>query len=246
MQNSTLMKTAPVERRRALDSASSAVLVRVAHEMRQPLSAVSAAINLIKDDADLSRRDHACRVLERQCTRLSRLVEDLLVVARTGRDITDLSTEKLDLHHVLSDLAEALQPSIGVKRQHLDVLLSPGPCWVYGDPVRLEQVFSNILNNSIKYTDDGGRIWLTSMLTDRSVIVTVSDTGHGIASDVLSRVFEMFTTGPDHAGRGLGVGLAVARHLVNLHGGSIDISSDGRERGTEVVVKLPRVQSPPL
>jgi AraC-like DNA-binding protein/anti-sigma regulatory factor (Ser/Thr protein kinase) len=231
----------PREPRRPLDPAASEVLVRVAHEMRQPLSAITAAINVIKDDTDVSRRAHACQVLERQCTRLSRLVEDLLVVARTGRDITALSKEKVDLHHVLSDLAEALRPSARLRAQQLDVLLSPGPCWVYGDAVRLEQVFSNILNNAIKYTDNAGRIWLTSMPTDHHVVVTIADTGRGIAPDALSRVFEMFTTGPDQAGRGLGVGLAVARHLVMLHGGSIDITSDGRERGTEVVVKLPRV-----
>jgi AraC-like DNA-binding protein len=229
------------EPRHPLDRAASEVLVRVAHEMRQPLSAVSAAIHLIKDDADVSRREHACRVLERQCTRLSRLVEDLLVVARTGCDSTALSKEKVDLHHVLVDLVESLRPSAGLRGQQLDILVSPDPCWMYGDAVRLEQVFSNILNNAIKYTGSAGRISLTSMLTDRHVVVTVADTGQGIQPDALSRVFEMFATGADQAGCGLGVGLAVARHLVTLHGGSIDIASDGRERGTEVVVKLPRV-----
>jgi AraC-like DNA-binding protein len=229
------------ESRHPLDRAASEVLVRVAHEMRQPLSAVSAAINLIKDDSDPSRREHACQVLERQCTRLSRLVEDLLVVARTGCDSTALSKEKVDLHHVLSDLVESFRPSAGLRGQQLDILISPDPCWIYGDAVRLEQVFSNILNNAIKYTGKAGRISLTAMLTDRHVVVTIADTGCGIQPEVLSRVFEMFTTGPDQAGRGLGVGLAVARHLVTLHGGSIDVASDGPERGTEVVVKLPRV-----
>jgi AraC-like DNA-binding protein/anti-sigma regulatory factor (Ser/Thr protein kinase) len=151
-----------------------------------------------------------------------------------------LSREKVDLHHLLSDLAEALRPSVGQRGQQLDVLLSPGPCWVQGDAVRLEQVFSNIVTNAIKYTGNTGRIWLTSTLTDRHAVITIVDTGCGIAPDVLSKVFEMFTTGPDQ-GRGLGVGLAVARHLVTLHGGSIHISSEGQDRGTEVVVKLPRV-----
>jgi AraC-like DNA-binding protein/two-component sensor histidine kinase len=229
------------EPRRPLDPAASEVLVRVAHEMRQPLSAVIAAVSLLKDDGDPSRRDDACRVLERQCTRLSRLAEDLLVVARTGRDITTLSKENVDLHHAIFDVAEALRPTAAARGQQLDVLLSPDPCWIHGDVVRLEQVFSNILNNAIKYTDVGGRIWLTSVMADDHVMVTIGDTGHGIAPEVLSRVFEMFTTGPDEAGRGLGVGLAVARHLVTLHGGSIRITSDGRDLGSEVVVTLPRV-----
>jgi AraC-like DNA-binding protein len=229
------------EPRRPLDPAATEVLVRVAHEMRQPLSAVSAAITLIKDDdADRSRREHACRVLERQCTRLSRLVEDLLVVARTGRDITALSREKVDLHALLSELAETLRPSAGQREQQLEVLLPPGPCWVQGDPVRLEQVFSNIINNAIKYTGSTGRIGVTSTPTEHHAVISIADTGCGVAPEVLSKVFEMFTTGADQ-GRGLGVGLAVARHLVTLHGGSIDISSEGPDRGTEVVVKLPRV-----
>ena len=235
--------TAP-DPRRALDSAASEVLVRVAHEMRQPLSAITTAITALKDDSDPSRREQTCHVLERQCTRLSRLVEDLLVVARTGRDVTALKKATIDLHHVLFDLAEAMKPTATLRRQQLDVLLSPGSCWVDGDAVRLEQVFSNILNNAIKYTEDGGRIWLTSVTDDTQAIVTISDTGRGIPPDVQATVFEMFTTGPDHTGHGLGVGLAVARHLVTLHGGSIRISSNRREPGTEVVVTLPRVNVP--
>jgi AraC-like DNA-binding protein/two-component sensor histidine kinase len=207
--------------------------------MRQPLSAVSAAITLLRDD-DRSERGHVCDVLERQCTRLSRLVEDLLVVARTGRDVTAMSTETVDLHRVLVELTETLRPSVVLNGQQLDVLLAPGPCWLHADPVRIEQVFSNVLGNSIKYTNRGGRIWLASLPADTGVVVTVSDTGCGIPPDVLSRVFDMFTTGHDQAGQGLGVGLAVARHLVNLHGGSIEIASDGVGRGTEVVITLPR------
>ena len=226
--------------RRALDPGSTAVLARVAHEMRQPLSAVSAAIAVIKGDADLERREQACRVLERQYTRLSRLVEDLVVVARTGRDFTALNRETIDLHSLLTDLTETLRPSAALKAQQFDVLLSPGPCWVHGDSVRLEQVFSNVLNNAIKYTDEGGRIWLASLPCDRGVVITVSDTGRGIPPEMLSHVFDMFTSGEDQTS-GLGVGLAVARHLVNLHGGSIHISSDGQQRGTEVVVRLPCV-----
>lgn len=239
-------EASPSDARDALDRAASDVLVRVAHEMRQPLSAVTAALTLIKDDTDISRRAHGCQVLERQCTRLSRLVEDLLVVARTGRDVTAVCKEQVDLHHVLQDLTETVRPAVRQKDQQLDVMLAPGPCWIQGDRVRLEQVFSNILNNAIKYTENGGRIWLTSMPAERHVTVSISDTGRGITPDVLSRVFEMFTTGPDQSGRGLGVGLAVARHLVARHGGSIDITSDGPNRGTEVVVKLPLAARPAL
>jgi AraC-like DNA-binding protein/two-component sensor histidine kinase len=228
------------EPRRTLDPAACEVLMRVAHELRQPLSSVAAAIAAIRDDSDGSQRERACRVLEHQCSRLSRLAEDLLVVGRTGRDVSVLDKETIDLRQVLLELAEALRPAAELRKQQLDVRLSPPPCWIDGDTVRLEQAFSEILNNAIKYTDDGGRIWLTSVLTDDQAIIIIGDTGRGIPSEALSSAFEMSTTGPEQAARGLGV----ARQLVLLHGGSLHITSDRREHGTEVVVTLSRAHAP--
>lgn len=226
----------------ALDPKSMDVLARVAHEMRQPLSAATAAVIVIKEGVDTERREHACRVLERQCVRLFRLLEDLVVIARAGRDVTTLKKEPMDLNSVLFDLTDALQPLVALKGQHLDVLLAPEPCWIDGDAARLDQVFSNILTNSIKYTDAGGRIWIAEVLTDEGAVITIGDTGCGIPPDVLPRVFDMFMPGSNHAGRGLGVGLAVARYLVDLHGGSIHVASDGDGCGTEAVVRLPRLR----
>jgi two-component system CheB/CheR fusion protein len=229
------------DRQCSLDPQAAAVLARVAHEMRQPLSAAAAAVCVIKAiDTDAQRRDHACQLLERQCTRLSRLVEDLAVIARVGSDRTTLTREKLELNGILSDLMESFQPLITRKGLHLEVVPATRPCWMNVDEFRLDQVFSNIVANAIKYTDPGGRIWISVAPADETVAVTVSDTGRGIPPEMLPRVFEMFTTGSDETGRrGLGVGLAVARHLVHLHGGSIAIASGGAGCGTEVVVRLP-------
>lgn len=219
------------------------VLARVAHEMRQPLSAATAAVTLMTRDGDTGRRAQACGVLERQCARLSRLLEDLFVVARLGNDVTTLKSDDLDLSRLLLDLIDAFRPLVELTRHPLDVLLPPEDCWVHGDAIRLDQVFSNVLTNAIKYTNPSGPVWVKAVVTEENAIVTIGDTGRGIAPEVLPHVFEMFTTGPDPAEGGLGIGLAVARHIVDLHGGSIDIASEGDGCGTEVTVTLPRLKS---
>ena len=235
------MTTIRPQSHRDLDPASIAVLARVAHEMRQPLSAATAAARLLDGDVDTDteRRERACRILKRQCARLLWLLDDLLVTATMGRDVTTLNKERIDVDRVLFEMTEGLQPLAAQKDQRLDLQLSAQPCWIDADRVRLDQVFSNILTNSIKYTDPGGRIWIRAVVIDDYAVVTVGDTGQGIPPDALPRVFEMFVTSSHHARGGLGLGLAVARHLVGLHGGSIDVASEGDGRGTEVTVKLP-------
>jgi signal transduction histidine kinase len=222
---------------RYLDPASSAVLARVAHEMRQPLSAAAAAVTLMKGEADSEHRARACRVMERQCARLARLIEDLVVVATLRSDVTTLTKETIDLNRTVSDLAESFQPLAGVKEQQFEVVLAPRPCWTEADPVRLDQVFSNLLTNAIKYTNAGGRVWVIVRAHDNRAVVTIGDTGRGISPEDLPRVFDLFTTLSNEDG-GLGIGLAVAQQLVVLHGGSIAVASGGRGCGTEVTVTL--------
>lgn len=225
---------------RHLDALASEVLARIAHEMRQPLSAVSAAVNLIKRGDEAHRHARACDVLSRQCTRLSRLVEDLIVTAQAGSDVTLLTHDRVDLSRLVLDIVDSFEPLLVGRAQQLDVDLPEQPCVVSGDRVRLEQVLSNLITNAMKYTERGGRLWVRVAAVGGDVRVTVADNGLGIAPELLPHVFEMFATG-DVAGHGLGVGLAVARHLVGLHGGTIAIASEGRGRGTEVVVTLPRL-----
>lgn len=225
---------------RRLDALAAEVLARIAHEMRQPLSAATAAVGLIRRGDKACRHARACDVLARQCSRLSRLVEDLLVTAQAGRDVTLLTHDQVDLIRLVLDIADSFAPLLVDRNQHLDVDLPAQPCFVSGDRIRLEQVLSNLMTNAMKYTDAGGRLSVRVAAAGREVRVTVEDNGHGIAPDMLPHVFEMFATGgtTEH---GLGVGLAVARHLVGLHGGTIAIASAGLGRGTEVVVRLPRM-----
>jgi len=227
------------ESRGDLDPASIAVLARVAHEMRQPLSAATAAVTLIKDDVDAERVERAYRVLKYQCARLFRLLDDLLVTATIGSDVTTLNKERVDLDRVLVKMMEGLRLLAAQKDQRLELQLSAQACWIDADRVRLDQVFSNILTNAIKYTDPGGHIWVREVMICDEAVVTIGDTGQGIPPDMLPRVFETFVTGSDHVRAGLGLGLAVARHLVDLHRGSIAVVSQGHGRGTEVTVKQP-------
>ena len=179
--------------RRDLDPQSTAVLARVAHEMRQPLSAAIAAVSLIKQGDDVQRHARACGVLERQCTRLSRLLEDLIVATQISYDIIALRHEQLDLGCLVADIGESLQPLVADKQQRLDVHVPVPPCWISGDQVRLEQVFSNVLTNAMKYTDPGGRLWAIVVAEESAATVTLGDSGHGITAEMLPHVFEMFT-----------------------------------------------------
>jgi signal transduction histidine kinase len=221
-----------------LDPVASAVLARIGHEMRQPLSAATAAVTLLKAAAGSEGGARACRVMERQCARLARLIEDLLVIATLHNDVTTLARETVDLNRIVSDLAESFQPLADSKQQHLDVVLAPRACWTEADPGRLDQVFSNLLTNAIKYTGAGGRVWAMVRQHDECAVVVIGDTGRGISAEDLPHVFELFTTVGDDEGGGLGIGLAVARQLVVLHGGSIAVVSGGRGHGTEVTVTL--------
>jgi signal transduction histidine kinase len=193
---------------------------------------------LLKAQAEGEGGARACRVMERQCARLARLIEDLLVIATLRSDVTTLTKETVDLNRIVSDLAESFEPLAGTKQQQLDVVPAPRPCWTDADPVRLDQVFSSLLTNAIKYTSAGGRVWATVRQDDDRAVVTIDDTGRGISPEDLPRIFELFTTASHEEGGGLGIGLAVARHLVVLHGGSIAVASGGRGRGTQVTVTL--------
>ena len=230
-------RTSPEAPASYLDIRTSEILARVAHEMRQPLVAIGAAAATIRQDSVDERRLHACDVIERQWSRLSRLIEDLLVMSRMGLNLTTLRKQELELGRVLLNVIDGVRPLVVKKDQHLDVTLPSELCWIHADVTRIEQVFSNLLTNATNYTDRGGRLWVDLAVVDRRAIVTIGDTGCGIAPELLPLVFEMFTTGPLSAG--LGVGLAVARQLVELHRGTIRVFSDGKDRGSVVVVTLP-------
>jgi CheY-like chemotaxis protein len=171
-----------------------------------------------------------------------RLVDDLLEVSRITRGKIELRKEVVDIGSMVRSAVETSRPFIEAAGHQLDVTVSSEPLRVEGDPVRLTQIFANLLNNAAKYTDAGGRIWLTITRSGDSVVVSVRDTGVGIPPDTLRRVFELFMQGDRHAGRaqgGLGIGLTLAKSLVEMHGGTIRAFSEGLGRGSEFVVRLP-------
>jgi signal transduction histidine kinase len=222
-----------------LDQRAAAVLARTAHELRQPLSAASSAFVLIRRADDLRMRERACDVIDRQFAMLSRLLDDLAEASRLRLDRTVLHYERCDLTRVVVEAVEAVQPPLTAKEQSIDMTLAVEPVWVQADARRLSQVLSNLLNNGIAYTESGGSLSVGVARDRDSAIVTVADTGRGMSADELSHVFGLFERGDVPVGQGLGIGLAVARQLVELHGGSIRACSAGRGHGSKFVVSLP-------
>jgi signal transduction histidine kinase len=235
---------------REVDRQKDQFLAMLAHELRNPLAPIVNAVHFmgLKDCDDELRWCHD--VIQRQAEHLTRLVEDLLDVSRISHGKIKLQRRPLDMAEVVERAVESCRPFIDAKRHAFTVMLPSTPAWVNGDAVRLTQVVANLVHNAAKYTEDGGRIRL-SLERDAhgagEVIVRVRDSGVGIATDMLARVFDLFTQVErtvDRAEGGLGIGLALVRHLVELHGGSVAAASDGPQRGAEFVVRLPGIAAP--
>jgi signal transduction histidine kinase len=219
-------------------------LAMLAHELRNPLSAISSALyNLNQPDEQIdSARLH--QIASRQVDQLSRLVDDLLDVSRITKGKIELRFEHCDIRRIVDAVQVAARPFIDARRHQLEVDCGTEPLIVNGDPTRLEQVINNLVNNAAKYTEEGGRIRISAQGTPDHVIVRVSDTGVGIAPELLPKVFDLFTQGDQSSDRqagGLGIGLTVVRTLVQLHGGAVQASSRGLGQGSEFTIRLPRV-----
>jgi signal transduction histidine kinase/CheY-like chemotaxis protein len=233
---------------RAADRRKDEFLATLGHELRNPLAPILTSMHLLKLSTFSDPRSaRACTVMERQVNHLVRLVDDLLEVSRITRGIVDVQKEPLDLAAVLRTAVETSRPLVEAAQQELSVEISGSPMTVTGDPVRLTQVFANLLNNASKYTDAGGLIWLTARRDDGCAVVTVRDNGIGIPATHLTSVFDMFTQ-VDRSHRraqgGLGIGLTLVRSLVLLHGGTVEAHSDGTS-GSEFIVRLPVAASAP-
>jgi PAS domain S-box-containing protein len=223
-------------------------LATLSHELRNPLAPLRTALEVLRlahDDPSLAAKAHA--TMGRQLQQLVRITDDLLDVARITRNIVELRRERTDLGTAVQTAVEATKPQIDALGQTLTVVLPSRPVWMDADPTRLAQVFSNLLNNASKYTEAGGRIRVVVSLDHQQATVTVEDTGVGIPSEMLPRVFDMFTQLQEHRDRtqgGLGIGLTLARRLVELHGGAISVSSEGPGRGSRFTVQLPLADVP--
>jgi PAS domain S-box-containing protein len=213
----------------------------LSHELRNPLAPIRYALPLLSEErlGDGGRR--AVAVIDRQITHLMRLVDDLLDVSRITSGKIELRTEHVTLAAVLSAAVEAASPAIAAAQHSLDVTIPDGPIWLNADAARISQAVTNLLNNSAKYTPRGGRIRLEATPGETHVAIRVADNGVGIAADALVAVFEMFHQGEGvHKSQGgLGIGLGLARQLVEMHRGSIEAHSAGENQGAEFVIRLP-------
>jgi len=222
----------------------------LAHELRNPLAAMQSGVDLLSQPKLLERMlPWASDLLRRQLEHLTRLIDDLLDVSRVSNGRVQLKRERLDLRQVIEHSFDAARSLIDEKEHAVTVVLPDEPVYVDGDTVRLTQVFGNLLTNAAKYTPKGGSIRLTVDTEDdgSTVVVRVRDDGEGIAPDMLERVFELFTQAHTPGSRtqtGLGIGLALVRGLVEMHGGHVSAASDGPGKGAEFTVRLPLAAAP--
>lgn len=228
---------------READQRKDEFLATLAHELRNPLAPVHNAVQVLRlKGADQPELRWSRDVIERQVDHLTRLIDDLLDISRITRNKLELRKQRVELAEVINGAVEASRPLIEEHGHELTVDLPAAPVYLSGDVVRLAQVFLNLLNNAAKYTDRGGHIRLSAHCSGGEVIVSVKDTGVGIRSESLPRVFQMFYQ-VDHslekAGGGLGIGLSLVRRLVELHGGKVDARSEGAGKGSEFIVRLP-------
>ena len=218
-------------------------LAMLAHELRNPLAPISTAVHLLRIAAeDPERVRRTSELIGRQVAHMTELVDDLLDVSRVTRGHVRIDRERVDLLQVVHDALEQARPQIEARQHALDVRLPEQPVQVRGDHVRLVQVLVNLLNNAAKYTPEGGRIGLTLRVVADQAVLAVRDNGNGIDADLLPHVFELFTQArrtPDRAQGGLGLGLALVRSLVDLHGGTVGAQSAGPGQGSCFTVALP-------
>jgi len=218
-------------------------LAMLGHELRNPLAPIQTGVDLLNTLAI----DHPVFVrvketISRQVRHLSRLVDDLLEVSRITEGKIELRRESIDCLAILRSTVDSCHERVSANAQQLDLAIPDEPAYIHGDPVRVTQIFANVLDNAVKYTPKGGRIRVAANLAADSVQVEVEDNGIGIAADFLPYVFNVFAQSDHTLGRsrgGLGLGLTIVKRLVELHGGSISVASQGVGKGTTFKLVLP-------
>lgn len=228
---------------READQRKDAFLAILAHELRNPLAPIRNAAYIL-NSAKMRPRDvqWAQSVISRQVTQMSRLLDDLLDISRITQNKIHLKKERVELTSVLDSAVEAARPLIDGKHQRISINLPSMVPAFQADPVRLTQVVTNLLTNAAKYTDAGGLIDLSARIDGETLILSVKDSGVGISADALAKIFQIFSQVDDTLSRadgGLGIGLALTKGLVELHGGVIEARSDGPQLGSEFVVRIP-------
>ena len=238
---------------READRRKDEFLATLAHELRNPLAPIRHAVRILDAPAaDDAQRRWGREVIARQVRHMAWLLDDLLDVSRITRGQLDLKKDYVELRSIVEMAVETARPLIEAKRHSMTIHLPQGAVKLEADPLRLSQVISNLLTNAAKYTDAGGQITLTAALDGEELVISVKDNGIGLSSATIPGLFTMFSqvnSAIDRAEGGLGIGLALVKGLVALHGGEVSIASEGLGRGSEFVVRLPRgnveVQSEP-
>ena len=232
----------------AASQAKDEFLAMLGHELRNPLSPIVTALQLMRMRGD-GVHGREGEIIQRQVDHLVRLVDDLLDVSRVTRGKIELKFERVALAQVTNKAVEMASLLVEQRRHQLQVEVDPGLEWE-GDPVRLAQVVSNLLTNAARYTEPGGRLWLRVRRDGPDAVeISVRDTGIGLAPEVRDQVFELFFQGKrsiDRSEGGLGIGLALVKNIVELHGGSVQARSEGRGLGSEFVVRLPLRSAPAM
>ncbi len=249
MRDLTSSKEAEESLRQA-DRRKDEFLATLAHELRNPLAPLRNSLNILQITAcDDPSTERLCETMERQVNHLVRLVDDLLEVSRITRGKIELRKETVELAAIARNAIETSRPLIDAAGVQLAISLPQEPIVLIGDPVRLGQIFANLLNNAAKYTNEGGQIWFTARRDNDEAVISVRDTGIGIAQELLPNVFDMFMQVERATSRsqgGLGIGLTLVRSLVELHNGRVTADSQGPGTGSEFVVRLPLAETEAL
>jgi PAS domain S-box-containing protein len=227
---------------READKRKDEFLATLAHELRNPLAPLRNAAEILRLHADRAELRTSLDMIDRQVRQMVRLIDDLLDISRISQNRLRLHKERIRLADVIDTAVEASQPLLNKAGHDFTLSLPSEPVHIYGDHTRLAQVFANLLNNAAKYTEQGGKVWLTAEVHDDTVAISVRDTGIGISPEYLSKIFDMFSqvsSAQERSQEGLGIGLALVKGLLSHHDGTIEARSKGPGLGSEFIVRLP-------
>ena len=225
-----------------------AFLGTLSHELRNPMAPIANAVAIIRASVPQVTHEigYALKVIERQTHLLDRLVEDLMDLTRVGAGKVDLRLESVLLQELAQDCINDVSDIVRKRRHEVELITTEAPIRVHGDRHRLHQVVVNLLVNAAKYTPEGGRIWVKVSTEGEEALLKVGDNGIGIPTDMLPKIFELFTqveATRGQSGGGLGIGLALVKNFIALHGGTVQVRSDGTGKGSEFAVRLPLLRA---
>jgi PAS domain S-box-containing protein len=228
---------------RAADERKNRFISTLSHELRNPLQSLVMAAELLPGIVRPGEEaEFAMALIRRQLDAMQRMVDDMLDITRVSKGKVKLNLEVLALNDVIRAAAETCRPAIDNRTHRVHMILGDIPIYVHGDVQRLQQVFINLIENAAKYTEDGGNIWVKLIAEGQEAVAKIEDDGIGISPEMLPRIFELFTqaefSSESKAG-GLGIGLSLVKEITELHGGSVQVRSDGMGKGSDFTIRLP-------